>query len=186
MATPHEVYVVIINGYPQSGKDSFVEYCSLAVDKSTAVHHFSTVDMVKEALTLLGWSGAKTNDIRDLMSNMKDQSVQLFDGPYRYIVQKVREIERYEYLPVNIIFVDSREPEEIARFAKTLNAATLLIRREPKDLPSNHADNLVEKYTYDYVVVNDGTLEDLADYANIFLSKILSDKEVEECRLIGK
>jgi len=144
------------------------------------VHHLSTVDRVKGALEMLGWKGSKTNEIRDLLSNLKDKSVQLFDGPYRYIVETIQEIDAYKFSPHNIVFVDSREPEEIARFAKDLDAITILMCREPQgDLPSNHADNNVEQYDYDFIIDNTGTLEDLSILAHDFMKTLFKYREVE-------
>ena len=74
-----------------------------------------------------------------------------------------------------IIFMHIREPEEIERARKKFDALTLLIKRpgvEP--IQSNHADRDVDQYDYDYLVVNNGTLDDLGKQADDFVEKVIS------------
>lgn len=74
-----------------------------------------------------------------------------------------------------VIFVHCREPEEIARFVKDYDATTILICRPGTDNneQSNHADNEVLNYSYDFHIFNDSTLDNLKETAIFFLEKIL-------------
>ena len=62
-----------------------------------------------------------------------------------------------------ILFVDCREPAEIRKLKDRLNATTVLVRRlgDETNVTSNHADEDVFKYEYDYIVKNYGDLSDL-------------------------
>lgn len=175
------VQVIVINGYPGSGKDLFTEYCKLHAPANCTVFHISTVDPTKEALTLLGWNGEKTNEMRDLLSSLKVASTNLFDGPYRYVCKTVQELKVYAGRKC-VVFVDSREPEEIQRFVDTMGASTLYISRTPKgQLPSNYADNAVENYKYDRYIENEGTMAELSEKAMEFLYSVLGKMhELEE------
>ena len=82
-----------------------------------------------------------------------------------------------------LVFVHCREPEEIAKFVKEMNAITLLIRRTAIETneQSNHADAEVFNYDYDYVVENNGTLEELEESAITFLREIFREKNLKIC-----
>ena len=70
------------------------------------------------------------------------------------------------------IFVsDVREPQGLQRFKDELNAITILVRRPDveSEVTSNHADAEVFDFDYDYIIYNDGTLEDLEKKAEDFL-----------------
>ena len=79
-----------------------------------------------------------------------------------------------------LVFVHCREPEEIAKFVREMNAITLLIRREAieNNEQSNHADAEVFNYDYDYIIENNGTLEDLEESAITFLREIYQGKDL--------
>ena len=72
-----------------------------------------------------------------------------------------------------VVFIHVREPKEIERLKIALNANTLLIKND--NIMSefgNHADDMVENYEYDYVITNNGTLQDLEKSAKIFVDFI--------------
>ena len=60
-------------------------------------------------------------------------------------------------------FIHCREPEEIQKFVDREEAKTLLVRRpEVENLEqSNHADQNVFNYNYDFIIENNGDLKDL-------------------------
>lgn len=74
-----------------------------------------------------------------------------------------------------VAFVHCREPGEIARLVEELNATSLLIRRESAESVKqiNDADNNVLNYDYNYIVQNEGTLDDLRESARVFLTEYL-------------
>ena len=62
-----------------------------------------------------------------------------------------------------ILFIDCREPKEIQKLKEQLNATTVLVRRLGDEVneTSNHADENVFEYEYDYTIKNYGDLSDL-------------------------
>ena len=70
-----------------------------------------------------------------------------------------------------VLFLHIREPEEIARAVKEFGAKTILIVRPIKQIVSNIADKGVYDYQYDFVINNNGTIEDLKEKAKDFLQK---------------
>lgn len=160
--------VICVNGAKRSGKDTFTQLCQqyLGEDRSYAV---SSVDFVKWVAKEAGWDGTKTEKDRKFLSDLKDLLTQWNDVPYHKIMESVSDRILYQKarcIDCNnlVVFVHVREPEEIAKLAERVNAKTLLIRRASAEevTCSNHADEEVLNYDYDYVIDNNGTLSDLA------------------------
>ena len=156
--------VIIINGTGGSGKDTFVEFCS----EFAKVMNISSVDKVKEAARILvGWNGEKDEKSRKLLVDLKQLSIEYNDAPAKYIKQKYEEFNNGDY---SYLFVHIREIDEIKKIKQLLNAKTLLIKNPNVPLiTSNNSDGNVYKYNYDFVVENDGTLEDLKQKAKEFV-----------------
>lgn len=164
-------HIVIINGSGRAGKDSFVH----ATAKFAYVMNFSSVDKIKKAAEVLGWDGGKSEKDRKFLSDMKDLSTAYNDCPFQSMREKVSEFYNSE---ADILFLHIREPEEIERAKKEFNAHTLLIIRNSVDhVKSNHADANVFCYDYDFTVLNDGDLTDLAIHARRFVEEL---KEMDE------
>ena len=175
-----KIKLVVVNGYPGSGKTTFETICKTIMGPYCRSR--STIDKVKSLAMRAGWDGKKTPEARKLLSDLKDLLTQFNDMPFRDIVSHLgyfeHELAQYGVESENaLFFVDSREPEEIARFKKELDAITLLIRRPGDDTnQSNHADANVEDFEYDFVINNDGNITDLEQKAKDFLNLIFEEK----------
>jgi hypothetical protein len=160
-------YHVIINGAARSGKDSFVEFCK-EIPKSYNIYRISSVDRIYEAAGLLGWGGQKDEKGRQFLSDLKDMSTKNYDGPEQYMLGQIK-----TFVKPFVAFYMIREPEEIQKFKKQIsNFCTLLINRPNLKQYLNHADANVEKYIYDYIIYNDGSLEELKKQAKSYLRYI--------------
>ena len=174
--------VVVINGMPRAGKDQFVQFCQ---EHMTWCKNISTVDFVKQAANFCGWDGTKTPKNRAFLSDLKDLLTKWDDVPFKKVK---RAAENYNSEAISydfdtdevLVFIHCREPEEIAKFVKEMNAKTLLIRRESVETTnqSNHADAEVFNYDYDYCVQNNGSLEELEQKAIAFLREIFQGKDL--------
>jgi hypothetical protein len=158
--------IVIINGHNEVGKNEFCNLCA----KYVSVKDTSTVDKVKEAYALLGWDGQKTEQHRKALSDIKDIGTKNLDHPFKYISE---EVQKFQLDDKEIMFVHSREPEEIVRFVEEFDAITLLIENDnvPK-ITSNHADANVDGIVYQYTVMNNGSIGELDKKARCFLRLI--------------
>ena len=146
--------IFIINGPPRSGKDTFVDMCRSISDETNGpvFHNISSVDKVKQAAEILGWDGLKDEKGRKFLSDLKDLSTELYDGPLNYMKSK---IEKY---PFDIGFFHVREPSEIHKIVKLFpSAKTIFIQRETQNF-NNHADKNVEMYDYDFYIDNTSSL----------------------------
>lgn len=166
----------IINGFPRSGKDTFVNYCLKELGGHGKL--ISTVDFIKEIAAICGWDGTKTLKNRKFLSDLKDLLSNWNDVPYKKTIQEINlfrhDLEYYDIESSGVVFIMSREPEEINRFENELGAKSILIRRENVEFnqQSNHADSEVLNHKYHYIIENNGTIEELQEKAKEFLKSI--------------
>lgn len=174
--------IVIINGMPQSGKSTFVQFC-LTILRHNGIE-ISTVDLVKDMALIAGWDGEKTSKNRKFLSDLKDLLTEWNDVPMRKVKNKIRKyLDMFDIYDVDsknvVIFIHCREPKEIQRFKDELGAKTLLIRREvvENNEQSNHADSEVFNFEYDYIIYNNGILAELEEKADDFLDLIIRKED---------
>jgi len=104
---------------------------------------------------------------------------------YNDVKRKIRVIETnansYGLDPNQFfLFVHSREPEEIKRFVEDFNAITVFIDRAQNDVEySNHADEKVKNYEYDFIISNDSSLSQLQTNARLFLAQIKNERGIK-------
>lgn len=168
--------IIIINGTPTSGKDSFVEF---AKEGDYKVYNFSTIDYIKGKALELGWDGQKDERGRRFLSDLKDALSRYDDIPFKKVVNEIKTIlykyDQFEQPTDNLVFfVHSREPEDIQKWKELTNAKTLFLRRPAaEDIEhNNHADKEVFDYDYDYEFSNDGDIMQLHDGAIHFINWI--------------
>ena len=185
--------VLFLNGFPRSGKDSFVRALnSVASEKNIRIAQASTVDRVKDAMRILGWDGvSKNEEDRGLACDIKNAWTRHYDGSFKYVEQLIKDLHG---MPEEIILtVDSREPAELARFKEAFggpllnerapdtnwgfNARTVLVDRgDRSERYDNDADRNVLQFEYDFIVRNiDGAdwFEHLVDEARRVLCTTL-------------
>ncbi len=167
--------IAIVNGRGASGKTTFetmVQKIAAARDKKVKV--ISTITYVKEVAKLVGWDGGKTPEDRRFLSDLKDALTRWKDVPY----QKVKGfIDTYKESDTDLLFIDCREPEEIARFVNDYGALTILVQRGEFELLGNHADDEVLNYQYDVVIDNNRGLDELMQEATIFEETFVEEEQ---------
>lgn len=163
MSNPAQV--VIVNGQAGAGKDTFCNFYDLYGFTMT----YSSVDHIKEVAKMLGWNGKKDERSRKLLSDLKDIATEYNDLPMdlmRRFVNAQRENN-------DAIFLMIRERHKIERAKREFDAITLFVTRpDVAAITGNHADRDVGLVTYDEVIINDGTLDDLQKKADVFMYAI--------------
>lgn len=166
----------IINGRPRSGKDTFVNFC---IEELGAFGKLiSTVDFVKKIATECGWDGTKDLKNRKFLSDLKDLLTNWGDIPYKKTLQEIDmfkfDLDYWDVSDKGVVFIMCREPKEIERFERELNAKSVLIRRASVEFEqqSNHADSEVLNHKYDYIIENNGTVDELKEKAKGFLKNL--------------
>jgi hypothetical protein len=176
------VKVIAINGKPGSGKTTFEFMCKQYVYELTdgfnerlEVEIFSSITFVKRIALMCGWDGTKTLKNRKFLSDLKDILTDWNDVPFNKIVEKIKTLEAHPTIKNFVLFVDCREPKELAKLRDELGAVTLLIRRKDDENveTSNHADEDVFEFEYDCEITNDAGLEELKKDACDFMNLIL-------------
>lgn len=167
-----EKLVFIINGSGGVGKDTFANMVSTIYEGK--VDNFSSIDRIKEAAVMLGWTGEKGEEDRKFLSDIKKLSSEYNDMPFRSMKK------RYDYFleaGYEVLFLHIREPEEIERAKREFNAKTILIKRDSvKQIKSNSSDRDVENYRYDIVINNNGDLMDLVKTVKKFIFDMVNDR----------
>ncbi len=145
--------IFILNGTAGAGKDTFAGL----LYKYVSVRHISSITPVKEAAKALGCNGVKTDEYRNFLCELKKFVNSQGDFIWSYLDKQVEEFRSSD--KIQVLLIDIREPEEIAKAAQRYKAKTILIRRcdeshQNFDVPHNSADSGVENYRYDYMVPN--------------------------------
>lgn len=147
--------IFITNGMARCGKDTF----AMLMNEIIPTYKYSSIDKVKEIAAKCGWDGKKEERDRKFLSDLKLLTTEYNDMPFHAIEKKVnkfREKDKYD-----VMLIDIREPEEIEKAKKAFDAKTILIKNNRvENIESNMADANVYNYDYDFVVENNGTLDD--------------------------
>lgn len=168
--------IVLINGHPGSGKDTFCEFCS---EVCSTVYNISTVDKIKEAAKLLGWDEKKDEKSRKFLSDLRKLADEYCDSTFLYVLNEIEALKSYHNTAKSlddnpIVFIHVREPERIQKFKNHFGdeCCALFIESNVKKIISNESDKNVENYDYDYRIKNKGTLEELKEKAIDFVKLI--------------
>lgn len=159
-----------------SGKDTWASL----LNKYIPTLKYSIVDLPKEAAKVLGWDGGKTEKDRKFLSDVMDLSTEYNDAPFKDVLSIVTDFKN-NLLENEVLIIDMRDPKDIARAVETFGAETILIRNpNVRKIVSNHADANVERYKYDYIIENDGTLEQLERVAKLFICDVICGEHIPE------
>lgn len=168
--------VIVINGGPAVGKDTFVDLCKKEIGW---VFNYSTVDFVKSLASTCGWDGTKTpenrkflSDLKTLLDNWNDVT---FKNTKNAVLLFTKQVKDFAPDEPSVIFIHCREPDKILRLVNEFGAKTLLITRQESNLAevSNESDKNVAFYDYDFVIENNGTIEELAEKAQKFIREVV-------------
>lgn len=78
--------IIIVNGQSANGKTTFEKMVKdIAAEHNKKVVITSTIDIVKEFATMIGWDGSKTPKDRKFLSDLKDALTQWKDIPYQEV-----------------------------------------------------------------------------------------------------
>lgn len=153
--------VIIINGSGTSGKDTVVEMVKANFGRYKNIYNVSSIDMIRKAAKILGWTGSKNEKDREFLHNMKMLASEYNDHSMCYMLSQLATFE-----DPFIGFFHIREPEEIAAFKNIIYntptpVVTILVQRDCIKKFDNYADSNVGNFQYDYIIENNGTKYDL-------------------------
>lgn len=174
------MFVIIVNGSSRTGKDNFAKF--FMEQYKYKAYSWSTIDDVKEiSKKNFGWNGKKTEEARRFLANIKKAWAEYNNGPFENMKNKIN--KHYSRLNKKnkdnvVYFIHCREPEEIQKFKDEYkeNFMSILLKREDRTVPDNHADKNVDNYNYDKIIQNSGSKADLRIEATKFLEEIKNKK----------
>lgn len=168
--------ILVVNGKPRAGKDTF----ALILNEYYSVYKYSIIDKIKTIAIDCGWRGGKTEKDRKFLADLKDLTDAYSDVSFNDILDKIADFVD-DIIEEDILIIDMRSPEDIDRLKELVDVITVYIDNENiEDVLSNHADANVEQYDYDFVVSNNGTIEDFRRVIEAFLMFIKLERGLDE------
>lgn len=169
--------IVIFNGRGGCGKTTAQSFVKQWGKQYFHLFHFtSIINLVKNRAEYLGWKDDKSEKGRKFLCDLKNIIAEYNDAPFQAILNDIslKDSQGYE-----LYFVDMRQKEDIERLKKETNydIITVLVDRKT-DIESygNEADDNVMDCNYDYVIDNNGGIDELR-FRVIALTKKLLDEE---------
>lgn len=167
--------IFIINGSGSSGKDTVV---SMFAEK-LSVRNTDSVLPVKNAARVLGWDYGKSEEDRLFLSRLKELSDRHFNTSYTHVTKSINNFVQNNE---EVMFIHIREPKNIEnvlsyieklKLKHDVECYTLLVtNKNVEEITSNTSDASVHEYIYDYLIENDGTLDDLRIKVNELIKEI--------------
>ena len=168
--------VLIVNGKPRAGKDTFVELLSYMIP----VYKYSIIEKVKCIALDCGWKGKKEERDRKFLYELKKLTDEYSDMSFIDVYEKIEAFAKDEIKEV-LFAVDIRDPEDIEMMKDLTGAFTVFIENENvPEITSNPADANVANYEYDFVIKNNGTMDDYKREVYNFLMALLQKIEMED------
>lgn len=171
--------IIVINGKGGCGKDTL---CDIAA-KHYAVLNVSSITPIKEMASIIGWEGAKTENDRKFLSDLKALVTQYNDGANNYLLKMTEDFISSDN---EIMFVHIREPESIEHFKETvvhlapeIKVLTLLVKREIQKyyVFGNKSDDEVGNYSYDFIYDNNTDVDKIEETFMPFFENMLNFEE---------
>lgn len=162
--------VIIINGSGGVGKHSLIEFAS----KYFEVRDTSSIVPIKKIAMDLGWEGEKDERGRRLLVDLKQALIRYNDMPTKYVIN---EYKKFKAIEQDVMFVNIREPEEIAKLRSQIPCKTVLVIRD--GAPKWNLDTDNEKtadFQYDYIFDNSKPLEETGPKFVKLIEKIRNSK----------
>jgi len=174
-----DVIVLIINGAPRAGKDTFIEI----LKKDNFVYDLSSIDWVKTQATALGWRGEKNAKGRAFLSTIKDACTAYNDMPFKSIIHGLLTAKSYN---VDLFCTCIREPSEIQKLQDWCDennqlCCSVWIRNTKAELIAstlkNTGDSQYMNYNYHYQIQNNSKIRDFRERVVEFIEWLMP-KEV--------
>jgi len=168
------VKVICVNGVSRSGKDTFIKFIREQSETTVVVH--STIDTIRKMLIESGLMVGDRKGIgeREFMVAVKQAWIKYSDGPYNQVIDKVLRIKKFmEPADIILFFVQVREPQEIKKLKLYYGDDFITVVVKKKGIEAQiYNDMCVTDMEYDFVIENNGTVEDLKVRATHFLNSI--------------
>lgn len=174
--------IFIIAGKANSGKDTTAEI----IDNIYNMKGLKTINLqfsyyIKMyAKVITGWNGEEETKPRSLLQQLGTNVIRDKIDNYFFIKRIIGDIEVYSYYADVITISDARLPEELDEIKKVFDNVYKINITRPNfnnnltnKEKEHRTETALQNYNdYDYFLVNDGTIEDLANKIKDILKEV--------------
>ena len=172
--------VILIGGKARSGKDTIADFMyDILEQEGKKVCKIQIGQYIKYYATrYCGWDGREETKPRDLLLKIGTEIIREKIDPEFHIDRLIQDIRVLSYFYDYFIVSDVRLPNEIEKPKSNFeNVCTIRMERYSDELNSAQKQHITEvaldNYDgFDFIINNDGTLEELEEKAKDILKKI--------------
>ena len=172
--------VILIGGKARSGKDTLADLLIDALEKQgKKVCKIQVGQYIKYyAMKYFGWDGQEETKPRDLLIELGTEVIRKKIDPDFHIDRLIQDIKVLSYFYDTFIVSDIRFPVEIEKPKKEFdNVISIKMIRNSDELNETQKSHITETgldsfNSFDYVIENEGTLEELQQKAIDILKEI--------------
>ncbi len=163
--------VIMICGKARSGKDTLADFIINHLENKKPCKVQIGQYIKYYAMKYFGWDGEEETKPRDLLIHLGTDIIRNKIDQNFHINRLVQDLEVLSYFYDTFIVSDVRFPVEIEKVKEKYDeVVTIKISRDSEELNQSQKSNITEtaldNYTdYDYVIDNNGTLEELEQKA---------------------
>lgn len=172
---------VAVNGFPRSGKDSFVDFCITHLENTGNYGtKYSTITTCMQMAEIAGWDGSKSSANRTMLSELKDWYTKHFDGTFNEMVEEIKGNLDLHDDGTSVIFAMIREPTEINKIItwckdnSVPHHAVLVLSNRGEEHHGSHSDQNIPAYDYTDKIFNNEELHQLNVTAKTFVEGLVS------------
>ena len=175
--------IFIVSGKARHGKDTTCSFIKeLCEEKGLKVINLAYGNYIKEYVKkITDWDGSEETKPRTLLQQLGTEVIRYQIDNEFFIKRIIDDIKVLSYFCDIITISDARLPEELDLVTKAYdNSVKIKIERpslesELTSKEQHHATEIgLNNYTnYDYIIQNDGSIEDLKEKANSLIKDIL-------------
>ena len=172
--------VILIGGKARSGKDTLADFLTENLEKQgKKVCKIQVCQYIKYyAMKYFGWNGEEETKPRDLLIELGTEIIRKKIDPDFHIDRLIQDIKVLSYFYDTFVVSDIRFPVEIEKPKKEFdNVTTIKMIRNSDELNDAQKSHVTETgldsfNSFDYVIENEGSLEELKEKAMKIVKEI--------------
>ena len=172
--------VILIGGKARSGKDTLADFLTENLEKQgKKVCKIQVGQYIKYyAMKYFGWNGEEETKPRDLLIELGTEIIRKKIDPDFHIDRLIQDIKVLSYFYDTFVVSDIRFPVEIEKPKKEFdNVTTIKMIRNSDELNDAQKSHFTETgldsfNSFDYVIENEGSLEELKEKAMKIVKEI--------------
>lgn len=173
--------IIMICGKARSGKDTLADFLiKHLTEKEANPCRIQIAQYIKYyAMKYFGWNGEEETKPRDLLNKIGTDIIRNKINPNFHTDRLIEDIKILSYFYDTFVISDVRLPEEIKQIKKAFdNVTTIKLTRESDELNEQQLKHMTETAfdnynNFDYIIDNNGTLEELEQKSKQIINKVI-------------